>query len=810
MKIEVDPKPVLRGRGYVATGNAGKLKEIIPLCHEYFDIEGEVTGLAPEGAVESADTFEGNALIKARFLRDVLARRGEKAPFWILADDSGLSADDLDGRPGVHSARYAGDHVAPEAHMQKLVQEIKDSGRPAPHAAHYTCALALIEVQNTFGPTRESLGEGECHGEIVFTPRGGSGFGYDPVFFVPEFGKTFAEVTYDEKNSISHRRRAFETLRRALAGVVTVLTLVLALPSQAATMADVLLSWQNEDFLTLPQIPSNLPEPAAVGLDTSTLKPEEKKLLDLYLTKLPKKDGVLWKSLELSADQQLPSARPARRFFNTHLLQAFDGTRLLASFRPVDTTSGCDSGCAPITFHLMFTKDLALIQDPEHPLLKKGHAPLTSDDIKILAANLLHLPSLLLRVSSSAQSTDENEQTWPLFAKTLVPGAAYTSYRVYEAGFQTLETLRVAHTARLQALEESNEILGQAFRIEKPKEATALWNSLLNAKPSDVRLLEQTRNMVLAALVTWRFDSNPKADKKTLFADLKSARLQDFAPFKCRILETLVLAPETRSRLVTLNDAELAPCPSLSADWIQILAAPHLKDARLLKRLESDAPALPKFVTAKPELLEEVALKLPPEAMELRKELLSRLRAENPRYPLGANLFDSKRAQEIEAALRTETLSKLSTRLGSLPSAKLDKFEGATEFPVKGKEVYIFFASWCPHCRQLLEMLRDELKTDSLWKKIQLVESLSSSDSLFEAQMLCAQIKLQKKTCDEMLLLPSARRNPDLSRALHITAVPRVIITDASGKIRDFDFQFEVGPHQDPLRKLRWVLESKK
>lgn len=203
-------KVLIDGPLFIATGNKGKLAEIEPMIREYFEVTGPIDGLNPDGAVEDAETFEDNALIKARHAQGLLPE-SQRGSAFVLSDDSGLSVDALEGAPGVRSARYAGEDASSEEHMQKLLCSLKAlDTNESTFAAHYTCCLALLRG------SQEWLGVGECHGEITFEASGNSGFGYDPIFFSPQFGKTFAEISYEQKNSISHRRKAFESLQTSL------------------------------------------------------------------------------------------------------------------------------------------------------------------------------------------------------------------------------------------------------------------------------------------------------------------------------------------------------------------------------------------------------------------------------------------------------------------------------------------------------------------------------------------------------------------------------------------------------------------
>ena len=191
-------KPVLA----LASNNFGKLKELKQLLGERFDVRSMREMGVSMDVDENGETFEENALIKARALMAVCHCA-------TLADDSGLCVDQLDGRPGVHSARYCGVHGDDEANNQLLLKELSD--KPTPHRAHYGAAVALCR------PGHEPLVVyGRCDGEIIDEYRGDGGFGYDPLFLSDDLGVTFAEADPEAKNGVSHRARAIAKLIEAL------------------------------------------------------------------------------------------------------------------------------------------------------------------------------------------------------------------------------------------------------------------------------------------------------------------------------------------------------------------------------------------------------------------------------------------------------------------------------------------------------------------------------------------------------------------------------------------------------------------
>jgi XTP/dITP diphosphohydrolase len=194
----------------VATTNAGKVRELRALLG---DLGIELRSLAdhpgaPAGA-ETAETYLDNARIKAHALA---AHTGLAA----LADDSGLEVDALGGAPGVRSARFAADaNLAPSGEPDRdNVALLLDRLRGVPEerrGARFRCAIVVATVDG-----RELAAEGTCEGVIALAPRGTRGFGYDPVFVYPPLGRTFAELSADEKQRVSHRVRAVEVLRPTL------------------------------------------------------------------------------------------------------------------------------------------------------------------------------------------------------------------------------------------------------------------------------------------------------------------------------------------------------------------------------------------------------------------------------------------------------------------------------------------------------------------------------------------------------------------------------------------------------------------
>ncbi|GAA0352741.1 hypothetical protein GCM10008932_02180 [Alkalibacterium iburiense] len=186
----------------IATKNKGKAKEFEALFERYgYSIKTLLDFPELEDVEETGETFQENALLKA----ETIAKELQTV---VIADDSGLAVEALHGQPGVYSARYAGEEKNDARNNAKLLNEladVKDENRKAT----FHCSLAIAH------PEKESLVvDGKLEGQIAGVPRGLNGFGYDPLFYVPEKDKTLAELSEEEKNEISHRARALEKLEK--------------------------------------------------------------------------------------------------------------------------------------------------------------------------------------------------------------------------------------------------------------------------------------------------------------------------------------------------------------------------------------------------------------------------------------------------------------------------------------------------------------------------------------------------------------------------------------------------------------------
>lgn len=194
-----------------ATGNQGKMREIRAILDGF---GAEILSMKEAGldleTEENGTTFEENALIKARAAADALAAKEGKRDCVVMADDSGLEIDCLNGEPGVYSARYLGEETPFDVKSRDFLRRMADVPEEK-RTARFVCAIAAVFPNGETVTT-----SGVVEGRIGYELRGDNGFGYDPIFYLPEYGRTAAELSDDEKNRISHRSRALGLMKEEL------------------------------------------------------------------------------------------------------------------------------------------------------------------------------------------------------------------------------------------------------------------------------------------------------------------------------------------------------------------------------------------------------------------------------------------------------------------------------------------------------------------------------------------------------------------------------------------------------------------
>ena len=194
-----------------ATGNQGKMREIRAILEDMkWDVVSmKEAGIDPE-IEENGTSFTENAVIKAQTVADALTGEEKVRECVVLADDSGLVIDCLNGEPGIYSARYLGEETPFSDKSVDLLRRMKDVPEEE-RSARFVCAIAAV-----FPDGEVVTAEGTVEGRIGYELKGDNGFGYDPIFYLPEYGRTAAELTDEEKNRISHRSRALELMKAEL------------------------------------------------------------------------------------------------------------------------------------------------------------------------------------------------------------------------------------------------------------------------------------------------------------------------------------------------------------------------------------------------------------------------------------------------------------------------------------------------------------------------------------------------------------------------------------------------------------------
>jgi hypothetical protein len=550
--------------------------------------------------------------------------------------------------------------------------------------------------------------------------------------------------------------------------------------------------------------------------------PVSASLTALYSKHLPSgANATSWMARSLPETLRLPQGRPVESLWNTHLVWALDAKgRRLRGFRPVDTTTECSSGCTPIVFHLSFSPsggDLKLLEQPNEPLRKIDHAVFTQEDHARVAKILAKIPSSYESVSSPRDLTDAESawppRTWTFFEPTLVKGGAYTSYRIYQAALPLKRYLSGGDPAEELAEEERSVLIGDSLSLTSPdqgwKRVVALEKIIANSKSTPA--LRQTAQAFIPEILLWLVQfhgAQPRQLLRPLRADwMKQERVR----LACGFYRDLLRSPEGARMLLGLFDEKHVPaCPSL---WVADL--PGLAAVAASRPLPKGwNPALITQGLLKDASVARLQLKALDHLGD-KEAFLDALATYRIRFPRSESFGDTApgalaaRLKSAEAKYREQLVARFLSAPETLPSVELSDLRGQKRaLGPKGKQVLVFFGSWCEHCQALLRSWATAYPKE-LWPRTQLIETLSPQSSLAAAVDLCESAPLPKKVCAGIQQLPPPEQAPDFHNALGLHTVPRILLLDAQGRIRGYDYRYDdASEGSDPGRDLAWLIQE--
>jgi hypothetical protein len=544
-------------------------------------------------------------------------------------------------------------------------------------------------------------------------------------------------------------------------------------------------------------------------------------LIKFYAAQLPAElKATSWQALSLPPVLHLPQSRPIGALWNTHLVWALDAKgQRLAGFRPVDTSTECSSGCTPVVFHLGFNTDatqIRLIEDPLHPLRKLNHAPFSDADRARVQGILNKVPQAYETLRSPTELTDSDgawpPRTWTYFAPTLVEGGAYTSFRIYQAALPLKRFLSEGNARFLREEDDRRSVIGDSLRVMTASDA---WKRLkeLSALISDARTPSSHRasaQSFVPEILLWLVQHHAaKSSQVATFLRapwLKNERVR----LLCGFYRDLLRSPQGASLLLEVHQKKQAPsCPSAWAEHLPGLAAIA---ANATPPAGWDPSKVPEELRKDPELalLQLKALK----QVSSPEIFVEAYAAYLLRFPKAAVWPDAKKPsaaqlKSAEAAYRRQLATQALSPPEPLPQVEVVDLRGKTrKLDLSGKQILVFFGSWCEHCQQLLRSWATEFPK-SLWPRLQLVETFATAPSLESAKQLCTSIPLPKANCEGLLRLPSPESAPEFHNALGLHNVPRLLILDRKGQIRAYDHRYDdTTLGSDPARDLDWLVQE--
>lgn len=557
------------------------------------------------------------------------------------------------------------------------------------------------------------------------------------------------------------------------------------------------------------------------------VKEEDIKLFDFYGKSLTEEERqqVKWSLTQLPPEYQLPPAGPLGPYFNTHLVWALDKqNNVIKGFRPINTTTGCDSGCSPVVFHLVIDKSgdvIDLLQQGDQLLRKVYHKPYDSEDLKKALTIAKTLPKILESVYEPKLLTNGltvfPPQTWTAYTDTLVAGSAYTSFRIFEAAYLTKQYLSLGPVQKNKIREELNFVKSMAL---SPLNSV---NSIRNAYQKMVKILDGPQFGMNSKKFLLAHPQSILLGLVSIGGPVDLINVKNFYKRKeyhtthrlqyCDFLKSLLSFEKgQRFLLKMVKDQKSWPSCEVNLDkMIPLLGATLLDETELVKSLSKgmNFDEIPPVIKQESTYLEIYAkLSGMLQKDEARAKALATITTRFPKTNITAliqNLDGKSKEQYQKSLIETENEYKKELRRSflqaelSLPTVVGVLKNKTVQIPIKGSgpQMYVFFASWCPHCKATLKEWAYANYSEEFWNKIKLVEVFAKTPGRKALDEFCDVTGLQKlrpQTCESVIQLNPDELTNRFYESLNLTGVPRIVIVKDNGNIGIFDYKL---PHQD-------------
>ncbi len=563
-------------------------------------------------------------------------------------------------------------------------------------------------------------------------------------------------------------------------------------------------------------------------------------IFGLYKEKLKefKPEDITWKVDRLPYEYHMPSSGPLGNYYNTDIIwaQGPDG-KIISGFRPVNTTTGCNSGCTPVVFHLQFNEKgeiIDLLQEKDHLLRKVYHQPYSKEDLEKARELAKLMPEALQMVSEPKQVANEltkfPPQTWVAYKDLLVSNSAYTSFRIFEAANQIRSFLALNPYQKNRIQQEQqfvqNLISGRVQGIKQLRQALAQINKILDSKEfsNDAKkYILSNPSFLLLNLINLGDENDISSIKKFLGRSYYSSTHKLAV---CDFYQDLLNFPKGQKLLLTIasNPKEWPSCEEDLDKLLPLFAATKLQEKEQIENLANkmDLSKIPPLVLEDPDYLmmyfemskildkkglqikslAEASIRFP--KLELKEEVSSLTEQEKMEF--------NEMAQKSEKDYREEFHRKMLQERVNFPIINGRKGDNIlVTLPLQTKQVYVFFASWCPHCRAEVTRWIKEGYGDEFWDKVQMVEVFpkTQDDTIFnEFCQVTGITEKRPEVCKEVVRLGEGSKVDEFYEKISLTGVPKLIILHKDGRVGIFDYQIPHKKGQDFLRDLKWIIEE--